>query len=120
MKRTFQIIKDITTPTDSEQKTVTERLKEGYAKVSGIFVVPETASTSLDGVEVSLKIAQQEVLPIGFDLSLLTHTQYISMKDATLDIADEGIPARSSELELTVSKSGAEKKFSLYVVLQKE
>lgn len=122
MNKTFQIIKDIETPMATDSKTITERLKEGYAKVTGIFVVPQTVNTDLTGVEVSLKIAQQEVLPAGFDLSLLAQTPYISMRDATLDISAEDIPARSSELELVVNRisSNVSRTFSLYVVLSKE
>ena len=122
MNKTFQIIKDIETPKTSDSLTITERLKEGYAKVTGVFVAPQTTNTDLSGIEVSLKIAQQEILPSGFDLSLLAQTPYISMHDATLDISDENIPARSSELEFTVSRisTSVSRTFSLYVILSKE
>ncbi len=122
MKQAFQIIKDIVTPTGGENAiTYTERLKEGYSKCIGVFITPISQDTDLSQVEISLKIAQQEIFPSGFDASLIAHTGFISMKDAMFDISNENIPAKSSELELVVSNNGtAAKTFSLYLVLSKD
>lgn len=131
MKRTYQIIKDIAVKKadtssissgEANSVTTTERLKDGYARVAGLFFVSHANTNDLAGVHVSLKIAQQEVLPTGFDASLITFSTNIAQADCTLDLSKENIPARSSELEVTVEKTTAttDRAFDIYVILEND
>lgn len=130
MKKTFQIIKNISVPykpsdsseTTSNTVTTTERLKDGYSRVTGVMIVSHAQTNDLAGVHVSLKIAQQEVLPTGFDASLITYSPDVSMAEIILDISKENIPAKSSELELTIERTSytTERIFDLYLVLEKD
>lgn len=150
MKKTFQIIrglsllhKDASTPWGSVAPvqngegnqavnvvSVNERLKDGYSKCTGVFVVPEKIGEKLSNVTITLKIAQQEVLPVGFALSLITYDGNSSLADTTYDFRQENIPARSSEAEITIEcltslcGTQTERKnaqlFDLYLVLENE
>ena len=75
MKKTFQIVQvsvPAATSTDViNSKTFTDQLRQDYAKCTGVFVTPRDASTDFSQVTASLKIAQNEILPLDFDLSLI-------------------------------------------------
>lgn len=123
MKKTFQIVKvsvPAATSTDIiNSKTFTDQLRQDYAKCTGVFVTPRDASTDFSQVTASLKIAQNEILPLDFDLSLIAFTGEVSRQEATYDFAADNIPARSSELEFSVTNpTDKDIDFKLYLVLE--
>ena len=116
MKKTLQIFRDITIESNSESFK-SEQLKEGYSNCTGIFIVP--ISGSLKNVTLSVKIAQYEVLPQGTDAVLIAFDGKNSLADSIYDFKQEGIPARSSEMDITIKNLSAESvKFNLYLVLE--
>ena len=134
MKRSFQIFrgvvaKGIVTSTDSETNatkatgnivSLTDQLRQDFSKCVGVFVVPATAKTDLSGVTCSLKIAQNEILPDGFDLSLIVFKGEVSLHDTVYDFSKYDIPAKSSEFELILTNSTeTDQEFNLYFVLEK-
>lgn len=130
MNKTYQIIRGIEVPTSATSKydtgvmntkSTTERVKDGYSRVTGLFFVSHAKTNDLAGVSVGLKIAQQEVLPLGFDASLITFSPDVSRSDCLLDLSAENIPARSSELEITVELTNdtVARSFDVYLVLEK-
>lgn len=123
MKKSYQIIRDITV-TGGKSTTITERLKEGYTRCVGAFVTPTTAATSFMQLTASLKIAQNEILPAGFDLSLIAFSGDVSMNECIFDFRKENIPARSSELEIVVKNNSSDaansQSFNLYLILEND
>lgn len=134
MKRSFQIFRNVTangivTNTDSETSavttggnivTVTDQLRQDFSKCTGVFVVPQSAATDLSGVTCSLKIAQNEILPDGFDLSLIAFKGDVSLGQTIYDFAKDDIPAKSSEFELVLTNStSTSQTFNLYFVLER-
>ena len=134
MKRSFQIFrgvvaKGIVMSTDSETNvttatgnivSLTDQLRQDFSKCVGVFVVPATAKTDLSGVTCSLKIAQNEILPDGFDLSLIAFKGEVSLHDTVYDFSKDDIPAKSSEFELILTNNTeTDQEFNLYFVLEK-
>lgn len=134
MKRSFQIFRNITAKgivesTDSETNKVTaggnivsltDQLRQDFTKCVGVFVVPQSASTDLSGVTCSLKIAQNEILPDGFDLSLIAFKGEVSLGQTIYDFSKDEIPAKSSEFELILTNNTkADQMFNLYFVLER-
>lgn len=123
MKKTFQIIRiqvdgtiDTTT---TNSKTFTEQLRQDYAKCTGVFVTPKNANTDFSQITASLKIAQNEILPLDFDLSLIAFTGEVSLTEACYNFASDNIPARSSEMEFTVTNPTDKPiEFNLYLLLE--
>ena len=133
MKRSFQIFRNITAKgivesTDSETNKVTtggnivsltDQLRQDFMKCVGVFVVPQSASTDLSGVTCSLKIAQNEILPDGFDLSLIAFKGEVSLGQTIYDFSKDEIPAKSSEFELILTNNTkTDHMFNLYFVLE--
>ena len=134
MKKSFQIFRIITAKgivesTDSETNKVTtggnivsltDQLRQDFTKCVGVFVVPQTASTDLSGVTCSLKIAQNEILPDGFDLSLIAFKGEVSLGQTIYDFSKDEIPAKSSEFELILTNNTkTDQMFNLYFVLER-
>ena len=134
MKRSFQIFRNITAKgivesTDSETNKVTtggnivsltDQLRQDFTKCVGVFVVPQSASTDLSGVTCSLKIAQNEILPDGFDLSLIAFKGEVSPGQTIYDFSKDEIPAKSSEFELILTNNTkTDQMFNLYFVLER-
>lgn len=134
MKRSFQIFRNITAKgivesTDSETNKVTaggnivsltDQLRQDFTKCVGVFVVPQSASTDLSGVTCSLKIAQNEILPDGFDLSLIAFKGEVSLGQTIYDFSKDEIPAKSSEFELILTNgTKTAQTFNLYFVLER-
>jgi hypothetical protein len=134
MKRSFQIFRNITAKgivesTDSETNKVTaggnivsltDQLRQDFTKCVGVFVVPQSASTDLSGVTCSLKIAQNEILPDGFDLSLIAFKGEVSLGQTIYDFSKDEIPAKSSEFELILTNgTKSDQTFNLYFVLER-
>lgn len=134
MKRSFQIFRNITAKgivesTDSETNKVTvggnivsltDQLRQDFTKCVGVFVVPQSASTDLSGVTCSLKIAQNEILPDGFDLSLIAFKGEVSLGQTIYDFSKDEIPAKSSEFELILTNgTKTDQTFNLYFVLER-
>ena len=134
MKRSFQIFRNITAKgidesTDSETNKVTaggnivsltDQLRQDFSKCVGVFVVPQSASTDLSGVTCSLKIAQNEILPDGFDLSLIAFKGEVSLGQTIYDFSKDEIPAKSSEFELILTNgTKTDQTFNLYFVLER-
>lgn len=134
MKRSFQIFRNITAKgivesTDSETNKVTaggnivsltDQLRQDFSKCVGVFVVPQSASTDLSGVTCSLKIAQNEILPDGFDLSLIAFKGEVSLGQTIYDFSKDEIPAKSSEFELILTNNTkTAQTFNLYFVLER-
>ena len=134
MKRSFQIFRNITAKgivesTDSETNKVTaggnivsltDQLRQDFTKCVGVFVVPQSASTDLSGVTCSLKIAQNEILPDGFDLSLIAFKGEVSLGQTIYDFSKDEIPAKSSEFELILTNNTkTDQMFNLYFVLER-
>lgn len=126
MKKSFQIWREVTIPAKEDgldgEITITEQLKENFAKATGFFVVPfASAQRDLTGLTAFLKIAQNEILPKGTDLGLVAFNGNVSLKDTIYDFTNDGIPARSSDFELTLSNSNSSPaKINVYVVLENE
>lgn len=118
MKKTYQVQRDLTV-VGNATKVFTITLQEAYSKCNGFLLVPNTAGkTDFNALTVGLTIAQQEVLPLGTDASLFALSEYVSRHDALYDITDENIPARSSDVILTVTnKSETAQTFSAYFLL---
>lgn len=134
MKKSFQIFRNITAKgivesTDSETNKVTaggniismtDQLRQDFSKCTGVFVVPLSASTDLSGVTCSLKIAQNEILPDGFDLSLIAFKGEVSLGQTIYDFSKDEIPAKSSEFELILTNNTkTDQMFNLYFVLER-
>ncbi len=134
MKKSFQIFRNITAKgivesTDSETNKVTaggniismtDQLRQDFSKCTGVFVVPQSASTDLSGVTCSLKIAQNEILPDGFDLSLIAFKGEVSLGQTIYDFSKDEIPAKSSEFELILTNNTkTDQMFNLYFVLER-
>lgn len=134
MKKSFQIFRNITAKgivesTDSETNKVTtggnivsmtDQLRQDFSKCTGVFVVPQSASTDLSGVTCSLKIAQNEILPDGFDLSLIAFKGEVSLGQTIYDFSKDEIPAKSSEFELILNNNTkTNQTFNLYFVLER-
>lgn len=134
MKRSFQIFRNITAKgkvesTDSETNKVTaggnivsltDQLRQDFTKCVGVFVVPQSASTDLSGVTCSLKIAQNEILPDGFALSLIAFKGEVSLGQTIYDFSKDEIPAKSSEFELILTNNTkTAQTFNLYFVLER-
>lgn len=117
MKKTLQVERDIIVEAN-EIKTVNLRLKEDYKNCVGFFLTPTIAGTDFSALLVGLSIAQIEILPQGCDASLFAMTSYIGRNDATYDFTSDGIPAKSSEVQLTISnRSNNSQKVNAYFVL---
>ena len=134
MKKSFQIFRNISAKgivesTDSETNKVTaggniismtDQLRQDFSKCTGVFVVPQSASTDLSGVTCSLKIAQNEILPDGFDLSLIAFKGEVSLGQTIYDFSKDEIPAKSSEFELILTNNTkTDQMFNLYFVLER-
>ena len=134
MKKNFQRFRNITAKgivesTDSETNKVTaggnivsmtDQLRQDFSKCTGVFVVPQSASTDLSGVTCSLKIAQNEILPDGFDLSLIAFKGEVSLGQTIYDFSKDEIPAKSSEFELILTNNTkTNQTFNLYFVLER-
>ena len=134
MKKSFQIFRNITAKgivesTDSETNKVTaggnivsmtDQLRQDFSKCTGVFVVPQSASTDLSGVTCSLKIAQNEILPDGFGLSLIAFKGEVSLGQTIYDFSKDEIPAKSSEFELILTNNTkTNQTFNLYFVLER-
>lgn len=134
MKKSFQIFRNITAKgivesTDSETNKVTaggniismtDQLRQDFSKCTGVFVVPQSASTDLSGVTCSLKIAQNEILPDGFDLSLIAFKGEVSLGQTIYDFSKDEIPAKSSEFEIILTNNTkTDQMFNLYFVLER-
>lgn len=134
MKKSFQIFRNITAKgivesTDSETNKVTaggniismtDQLRQDFSKCTRVFVVPQSASTDLSGVTCSLKIAQNEILPDGFDLSLIAFKGEVSLGQTIYDFSKDEIPAKSSEFELILTNNTkTDQMFNLYFVLER-
>ncbi|MCQ2607747.1 MAG: hypothetical protein MJ197_03570 [Bacteroidales bacterium] len=120
MKKSFQIWREIEVPAGG-QTVLSELLKENFSKCTGAFIVPFSATTNLSQVSLFLKIAQNEILPNGTDASIITFDGSVALKDAIYDFSKDNIPARSSELDLTITNNGtSDVKLNFYVVLENE
>lgn len=99
---------------------MTDQLRQDFSKCTGVFVVPQSASTDLSGVTCSLKIAQNEILPDGFDLSLIAFKGEVSLGQTIYDFSKDEIPAKSSEFELILTNNTkTNQTFNLYFVLER-
>ncbi|MBE6341456.1 MAG: hypothetical protein E7069_12100 [Bacteroidales bacterium] len=118
MKKSYQIERGLVVPAN-QTKVYNFQLKENYAKCTGVFVVPFRGNTDFSQLTLGLNIAQTEVLPNGVDASLIALTDYISRADATYDFKEENIPAKSSDVQLTITNNGTtEQKFNMYFILE--
>ncbi|MBR6250491.1 MAG: hypothetical protein IKR17_04750 [Bacteroidales bacterium] len=118
MKKSYQIQRDLVVPANSTQ-VFNFQLKETYAKCTGVFLTPFGGSTDFSQLTLGLNIAQTEVLPNGVDASLIALTDYIGRADATYDFKEENIPAKSSDVQLSVTNLGStEQKFNMYFILE--
>ncbi len=118
MKKTFQIERKLSIPARTS-KIFNFQLKESYAKCTGFFLTPDAVGADLSNVELSLNIAQMEVLPSGADASLFAITSHVSREEATYKFAEENIPARSSDVQLTFNnKSHSTVTVNAYFVLE--
>lgn len=117
MKKTFQVERGLTVGGNTT-KVFTFTLQEAYAKCAGFFLTANASNTSFDDITIGLAIAQQEVLPLCTDASLFALSAFVSRHEAMYDISDENIPARSSDVTLTVTNnSNYTQKFNAYFVL---
>ena len=120
MNKSFKIIRGIKAGvgigSEPFTTTITDQMLQNYETVTGVFVTPFDASQDLSLLTCSLKIAQNEVLPLDFDLSLIAFTGEVSLLEACYDFKAENIPSRSSEMEFTVTNpTGKEVMFNLYL-----
>ncbi len=118
MKKTYQVERKLSVAA-GKTKVFTLTLQEAYAKCVGFFLTKDTAGgTDFSKLTLGLTIAQQEVLPLGTDAILFAMTEYVSRHDATYDITAENIPARSSDVILTVTNNSDETQiFNVYFAL---
>ena len=101
------------------ETVLSEQLLENYAKCTGAFIVPVSANTNLSQVSLFLKIAQQEILPKGTNAMLLTFNGNVELKNVVSDFSADGIPARSSEMDLTLTNKGtSDVLLDFYLVLE--
>ena len=118
MKKSFQIWQEIRVPAGGET-VLSEQLLENFAKCTGAFIVPASANTNLSQVSLFLKIAQQEILPKGTNAMTITFNGNVALKDVIYDFSADGISARSSEMDLTLTNKGtSDVLLDFYVVLE--
>ncbi len=118
MKKTFQIIREITVNAKST-KTVREQLLADYETATGVLIVPQNPQTDMSPISLSCKIAQKEVLPQGTDAVLLAYNGNCARTDCMYDFKKDEIPARSSSAELIFSNSSnAPITFNFYFQLE--
>ena len=118
MKKTFQIIRDITVEAHAT-KTVREQMLADYERATGVMIVPQNKETDMSPVSLSCKISQKEVLPQGTDAVLITYNGNCSRKECMYEFAKDEIPARSSNAELIFSNtSNSPITFSFYFQLE--
>lgn len=119
MKKTLQVLRDVEYgPKYPAGNTVTLTLRDNYARCTGFFIVPYENNADMNGVTFGLRIDNQEVLPDGCDASLFLKNNNISRGEATYDLSKENIPARSSNVELTVKSQRIHGWFHIYFVLE--
>ncbi len=118
MKKTYQVERNLTVDA-GKTKVFSLTLQEAYAKCNGFFLTKYMAgATDFSALTIGLTIAQQEVLPLGTDASLFAMSEYVSRHDALYDISEENIPARSSDVTLTVTNNGSTSQtFNVYFAL---
>lgn len=120
MKKTFQIIKDITIDAKTT-KTLREQMLADYEMVTGVMIVPHNSAVDLSPITLSCKISQKEVLPQGTDAVLITYNGNCARKDCMYEFADDEIPARSSNAELIFyNSSSAPITFNFYFQLENQ
>lgn len=122
MKKIFQIERSLTVGMNATQ-VFNFQLKENYAKCTGVFLTKYTNGgsygTDFSKLTLGLNIAQMEVLPIGTDASVIALTDYISRNDAAYDFREENIPAKSSDVQLTVTNVASYPQvFNAYFILE--
>ena len=99
---------------------LSNRLRDEYARVTGVFVVNESA-TDLAKVYFHLNIGGVEILPKEITLSLLEYNGNFSLKDTAYDFAADKIPARSSDFEMEFSNTQtANVELSVYFILEND
>ena len=120
MKKTFQIIEDITV-TAHGNKTLREQMLADYEHDTGVMIVPHNLSDDISGLNLSCRIAQKEVLPSGTDAVLISYNGNCARKDCIYDFKADKIPARSSNAELVLyNSSEKDVKFNFYFILENE
>ncbi len=121
MKKTYQIERNIKIAA-GKTEIINLQLKENYAKCTGFFLTPYKAGTDFSKLTLGLNIAQQEILPIDTDASLFALTDFIGRADATYDFTEENIPARSSDVQLTITNTDGETEqiVNAYFILKNE
>ncbi|MBO4601573.1 MAG: hypothetical protein J5651_00240 [Salinivirgaceae bacterium] len=120
MKKTFQIIEDITVAAHGN-KTLREQMLADYEHVTGVMIVPHNLSDDISGLNLSCRISQKEVLPSGTDAVLISYNGNCARKDCIYDFKADKIPARSSNAELVLyNSSEKDVKFNFYFILENE
>ncbi len=103
MRKTYQIERGVTVE-NGKTVVISTRLNEAYGYCTGFFLVnTDGVATTLDGVTLGLTIGDREVLPLGCDAGLFEVTTTLTPEEAHYDFKEDGIPARSSEAQLTLS-----------------
>jgi len=102
MKKTFQKF-EITIPA-TETTLVSEVLKQEYSNCEAVFcTLPNPAQA--DKLTIGMKIDGAEILPNNTDLSLIHFNGNVSVKDTQYDFAEDNMPARSSQVEFSITNS---------------
>lgn len=116
MKRTYQIVK---VTAASGKTSIVEQLRQDYGRCTGFFVVPKDESTNLKRITVSLKIANNEVLPTDTDLMLFAFNEKKSVAETMYDFTRESIASRSAEAEIVFNNpTETAQSFNVYFQLE--
>lgn len=103
-------------------KTYSLQFRNGYTYATGLFFY--CATSSLAGLNVSLKIDGIEILPVGTDMSLFRWMPGISRHEALWDFSKEAIKCEGKRIEIIIENNGDAdfdgEELDLYVLLENQ
>ncbi len=117
MNKTYQIIE--TALAAGEVKTVSLPLRNDYEYATGIFF--HMRSGVATGTSVRVRIADDEVLPKGSDVTLFTIMPTFSRGETLWDFTKDNVKARSNQLTIEFDNTkGEAKTIATYVLLKND
>ena len=88
-------------PEKTEQ--LSEALRDDYSNIDAVFITK--ISGNIENLTLGMKVGGVEILPEGTDAALLAFNGQYPLKDAAYSFAEDNIPAKSSELEFSVTNT---------------
>ncbi len=117
MKKTYQIIE--VNLSANEEKTVSVPLRNDYEYATGIFF--HMRSGSAIGTSIQVRIANNDILPKGSDLTLFAFSPAYSRSETLWDFSKDNIKALSNQLTVEFDNTNGEAKtIAIYVLLKND